>query len=90
MPSGCQFTESRVLILKQTLLHVMHGTLIQDKPTVSYAKVQTFLSCAANICNDRPLGVRLQSEDDFVPRQDKMSVCDPGDGWQRLESKGDK
>ena len=71
MPSGCQFrnglAESRVRILKQTLLHVMHGTLIHDKPTASYAEVQTFLSRAANICNDRPLGVRLQTEEDFVP-----------------------
>ena len=71
VPSGCQFrnglVESRVRILKQTLLHVMHGTLIHDKPTASYAEVQTFLSRAANNCNDRLLGVRLQTEDDFIP-----------------------
>ena len=59
--------ESRVKALKHTLKHVVDGSTINEKPTVSYVELQVFLAKAANIVNDRPLGIRSLTEDDLVP-----------------------
>ena len=71
VPAGCQFRnglcESRVKALKHTLKHVVDGSTVNEKPTVSYVELQVFLAKAANILNDRPLGIRSLTEDDLVP-----------------------
>ena len=65
VPAGCQYrnglAESRVKILKSTLSHTFTGS------NLSYAELSTALSRAANIANDRPIGVRNLTEDDFSP-----------------------
>ena len=65
MPPACQLrnglSENRVKILKQTL------ALTLDKNTLNYAELQTLLASCANTMNDRPVGVRFLSEEDYVP-----------------------
>ena len=41
--------------------------MINNKPTVSYAESQMFLTRAAIIVDDRPLKIRNMTEDDLVP-----------------------
>ena len=38
-----------------------------EKPTLNYAELGTLLAKAANIINDRPIGVKNLSEDELVP-----------------------
>ena len=71
MPPGAQFrnglAERRVASLKSTLNHLLANTIVSEKPTLHYAELQTLLSRAANIVNDRPIGVRSLTEDELVP-----------------------
>ena len=71
IPPGCQFcnglAENRVKIIKQTLAHTMTGTTINNKLTVTYAEMQTFLLRATYIMNDRPIGVRHLTNDVLSP-----------------------
>ena len=39
----------------------------KKKPTLSYAELSTLLAKAANIVNDRPIGVKNVTEDKLVP-----------------------
>ena len=65
VPPSCQWrnglSENRVKILKQTL------ALTLDKNTLNYAELQMMLANCANTMNDRPVGVRFLSEEDYVP-----------------------
>lgn len=65
VPPACQWrnglSENRVKILKQTL------ALTLDKNTLNYAELQMLLASCANTMNDRPVGVRFLSEEDYVP-----------------------
>ena len=45
----------------------MTTTLVKGKPTLHYAELQTILSTAANIINNRPIGVRSLTKEDIVP-----------------------
>ena len=47
-----------VQVTKKTLAHVLTKTLISEKPTMNYAKIQTFLAEVDNVMNDCPIGVR--------------------------------
>ena len=71
VPAGCQhrnrLAEARVKAIKLTLNHILASTLIGGKPTMHYAELQTILATAANIINDRPVGVRSLTEEDIVP-----------------------
>merc|ERR1712120_68975 len=71
VPPGAQFrnglAERRVAALKSTLNHLLANTIVSEKPTLHYAELQTVLSRAANIVNDRPIGVRSLTEDELVP-----------------------
>ena len=71
VPPGAQFrnglAERRVAVLKNTMDHLLANTIISEKPTLSYAELQTLLSRAANIVNDRPIGVKGLTEDELVP-----------------------
>ena len=48
VPPGAQFTnglaERRVAVLKNTMDHLLANTIISEKPTLSYAELQTLLS----------------------------------------------
>merc|ERR1712105_7251 len=76
VPAGCQYrnglAESKVKALKSTLNHMMTSTIISKKPTLSYAELFVLLSRAASIVNDRPIGVRGLTEDDFQPLTPNM------------------
>ena len=67
-PSGAQWrdglSESRVKMLKSTLTHLFSGG------DLSFYKFLILLHRAANIINDRPLGVHHQNgeEGELVPR----------------------
>ena len=70
--AGCQFknglAENRIKIMKSTLNNVMVNTLINGKhPTVTYAELSTILSRVANVMNDRPLGVKYLTKEDYMP-----------------------
>ena len=71
VPPGAQFrnrlAERRVAVLKNTLDHLLANTIITEKPTLNYAELQALLSRAANIVNDRPIGVKSLTEDKLVP-----------------------
>ena len=71
VPPGAQFrnglAERRVAVLKSTLNHLLANTIITEKPTLHYAELQSLLSRAANIVNDRPIGVRSLTEDELLP-----------------------
>ena len=73
VPAGCQYrnglTEARVKATKPSLAHliVMIGSTINNSPTVTYPELVVLLSRVANVINDRPLGVRSLTNDDFVP-----------------------
>ena len=51
----------------ETLDHLLTNTLIQDKPTLGYADLQVLLQQAANIMNDRPVGLHELTEDELIP-----------------------
>ena len=42
-------------------------TVNGEKPTLNYAKLGALLAEAANIVNDRPIGVKSITEDELVP-----------------------
>merc|ERR1711888_73542 len=71
VPPGAQFrnglAERRVAALKSTLNHLLANTIVTEKPTLHYAELQALLSRAANIVNDRPIGIRSLTEDELVP-----------------------
>ncbi len=71
VPPGAQFrnglAEARVKAIKSTLDHVLTTALKGIKPTLNYAELVTVLSQAANIVNDRPVGVKVLTESDFAP-----------------------
>ena len=71
VPAGCQWrnglAESRVKAMKSTLSHMMAATLINSKPTITYAELAVVLARAASIINDRPIGLRSLTEHDIVP-----------------------
>ena len=71
VPPGAQFrnglAERRVAALKSTLNHLLANTIMEEKPTLHYAELQTLLSRAASIVNDRPIGLRSLTEDELVP-----------------------
>ena len=54
-------------MLKNTMDHLLANTIISEKPTLSYAELQSLLSRAANIVNDRPIGITGLTEDELVP-----------------------
>ena len=71
-PAGAQFrnglSEARVKAVKKTLRLALSGTIISGKPTLHYAELQSVLSQAANIVNDRPLFVKeLREGEAIVP-----------------------
>ena len=41
---------------------MLASTLIAGKPTLLYAEIQTIMARAANIINDRPIGVQNLTE----------------------------
>ena len=45
----------------------MANTLVTGKPTISYTELQVLLQQAANITNDRPVGLLGLTEDELVP-----------------------
>ena len=71
-PAGAQFrnglSENRVKMVKKTLKQVLSSTIISGKPTLNYAELQSVLSQAANIVNDRPLFVEeLREGEPIIP-----------------------
>ena len=70
VPSGCQWrnglAESRVKALKSTLAHMLASTLINSKPTITYAALTVVLARAASIVNDRPIGIRSLTDEDMI------------------------
>ena len=64
---GCQFrdglAESRVKMIKKTLVHLHAGG------ELNYAEFECVLARAANVINDRPLGVRVhhKTEGELMP-----------------------
>ena len=46
---------------------VSTSTLIGKKPTLNYAELGTLLAKAANIVNNRPIGVKNLTKDELVP-----------------------
>ena len=71
VPAGCQFqnglAEARVHAIKRTISHMLASTVNGKKPTLNYAELATLLAKAANIVNDRPIGVKNITEDELVP-----------------------
>ena len=65
--TGCQFkdglAESRVKMMKKTLVHLHAGG------ELNYAEFECVLARAANVINDRPLGVRVhhKTEGELMP-----------------------
>ena len=62
-----RLAERWVAVLKHSLHHLLANTIIGGKPTLNYAELSTLLSRAANIVNDRPIGVKNLTEDEIVP-----------------------
>merc|ERR1711867_296357 len=62
VPGGCQFrnglAKARVRAIKRTIAHMLASTVNSEKPTLNYAELATLLAKAANIVNDRPIGVK--------------------------------
>ena len=62
VPAGCQWrnglAESRVKILKATLQHTVAQT------SLNFAELQVVLARAADIANNRPVGVKCLNESD--------------------------
>ena len=55
-------------MVKKTLKQVLSSTVISGKPTLNYAELQSVLSQAANIVNDRPLFVEeLREGEPIIP-----------------------
>ena len=69
-PAGAQFrnglSEARVKAVKKTLRLALSGTIISGKPTLHYAELQSVLSQAANIVNNRPLYVKEMREGEVM------------------------
>ena len=67
----CQYrnglAERRVMVLKRMLDHLLANALVQNKPTLGYTDLQVLLQQAANITNDRPVGLHELMEDELVP-----------------------
>ena len=65
VPPGCQWrnglSESRVKAAKITLSQIMSQTAL------SYAEMVNLLYRVANIINDRPIGIKTLTNDDFIP-----------------------
>ena len=53
--------------MKCTLQHLLSSSLIGEAPILMYSKLPTVLSEAANIANDRPVGVKTLTEEDLLP-----------------------
>ena len=53
--------------IKCTISHMLTSTVNGEKPTLNYAELGTLLAKAANIVNDRPIGVKSLTEDELVP-----------------------
>ena len=70
VPAGAQFrnglAEARVKAVKKTLDQMLSSTIIGGKPTLNYAELQSVLSQAANIVNDRPLFVKEMREGERI------------------------
>ena len=68
---GCQWrngvAENRVKVTKKTLSFVLGSTLIGTKPTLHYAELVSLLSSVADRVNDRPVGLRGLSDEDWLP-----------------------
>ena len=56
-----------VQVMKKTLVHVLANTLIAEKLTVNYTKLQTILAEVANVTNNCPIGIRNLTEEDLLP-----------------------
>merc|ERR1712101_10192 len=71
VPAGCQFrnglAEARVRAIKCTISHRLTSTVNGKKPTLNYAELATLLTKAANIVNDRPIGIKNVTEDELDP-----------------------
>merc|ERR1711895_79347 len=71
VPAGCQFrnglAEVRVRAIKRTISHMLASTVNGEKPMLNYAELATLLAKAANIVNDRPIGIKSVTEDELVP-----------------------
>ena len=65
-PVGCPWrnplAERMVGLVKETLLHQLKGN-----ESLDYAQLDTLFAVVARIVNDRPLGVQLLDEMDFLP-----------------------
>ena len=53
--------------IKRTIAHMLASTVNGEKPTLNYAELGTLLARAANIVNDRPIGIKNITEDKLVP-----------------------
>ena len=91
VPAGCQFrnglAESRVKAIKSTLAHILASTLINSKPTLTYAQLCTLLARAATIVNDRPVGVRSLTEEEVVPLTPNQLILGRSTTTTRLAEK---
>jgi hypothetical protein len=71
VPAGCQYrngkAERAIQVIKKTLRHLLRMTLLGDAPTLNYSELQVILTEAANIANDRPIGVKTLTEEDLLP-----------------------
>ena len=69
VPAGCQYrnglAENRVKVVKKTLAIMMAQTI--DQRTLSYAEMEVLLQEAANVVNDRPVGLKGLTEDRISP-----------------------
>ena len=71
VPAGCQFrnglAKARVCAIKRTISHMLASTINGEKLTLNYTELATLLTKAANIVNDRPIGIKNITEDELVP-----------------------
>ena len=69
VPAGCQYrnglAENRVKVVKKTLAVMADRTVNQKMLT--YAELEVLLQEAANVVNDRPVGLRGLQEDRMLP-----------------------
>ena len=70
VPAGAQFrsglAEAKVKAVKKTLDQMLSSTIIGGKPTLNFAELQSVLSQAANIVNDRPIFVKEMKEGERI------------------------
>ena len=69
VPAGCQYrnglAENRVKVVKKTLAVMMSKTV--DQRMLTYAETEVLMQEAANVVNDRPVGIRGLKDDRLSP-----------------------